>query len=182
MFEKWIFDGWQQIPMVLLSGGITYAGVLLYTRIVGLRSLSKMAAPDFLMTIAVGSLFASTIALSTPTLVIGLTALAVLYFGQWLLAILRVQIPSFSKFIDNSPLLLMAGDQMIEENLKRANLSRSDVYGKLREANALNYSHVHAVVFEATGDISVLHSNDPDQKLEADFFENVIGAERLNLQ
>ena len=68
---------------------------------------------------------------------------------------------------------------MVEENLRKANVTRTDVYGKLRAANALNYEHVLAVVFETTGDISVLHSEDPDVKLEAEFFENVVGAELL---
>ena len=32
--------------------------------------------------------------------------------------------------------------------------------GKLREANVLQLSQVKAVIFETTGDISVLHSED----------------------
>lgn len=179
MFEKWITDQWNEIPMVLLSCLITYSLILVYTRIAGLRSFSKMSASDFVMTLAIGSIFASTISMSTPTLVIGLTALASLFFGQWLLALLRQKFNWFSKLIDNEPLLLMHGKTMLEENLQKANVTRADVYGKLREANALNYDQVLAVIFETTGDISVLHADDPNVKLEPDFFQNVIGAEHL---
>lgn len=179
MFEKWITAQSSEIPMVLLSCLITYSLILVYTRITGLRSFSKMSASDFVMTLAVGSIFASTISLSTPTLVIGLTALASLFFGQWLLAFLRQKFHWFSKLIDNEPLLLMHGRNMLDENLEKANVTRADVYGKLREANALNYDQVLAVIFETTGDISVLHADDPETKLEPDFFQNVIGAERL---
>ncbi|WP_417387916.1 DUF421 domain-containing protein [Gimesia sp.] len=179
MFEKWITDQWTEIPMVLLSCLVTYAVILFYTRLTGLRSFSKMSAADFAMTVAVGSLFASTISSSTPTLVIGLTALASLFVGQWILAMLRQHFIWFSKLVDNEPLLLMRGSTMLDENLKKANITRDDVYGKLREANALNADQVLAVVFETTGDISVLHSADPDAKLEPDFFRNVIGAEQL---
>ena len=138
-----------------------------------------MSAADFAMTVAVGSLFASTISSSTPTLVIGLTALASLFFGQWLLAMLRQHFVWFRKLVDNEPLLLMRGSTILDENLKKANIARDDIYGKLREANALNADQVLAVVFETTGDISVLHSADPDAKLEPDFFRNVTGAEQL---
>jgi len=117
--------------------------------------------------------------LSTPTLVIGLTALASLFFGQWLLALLRQKFDWFSKLVDNEPLLLMHGRNMLEENLEKANVTRADVYGKLREANALNYDQVLAVIFETTGDISVLHADDPNVKMEYDFFRNVIGSEHL---
>ncbi len=74
----------------------------------------------------------------------------------------------------------MAGDKMIDDNLRKANVTRADVYGKLREANALNYGQVLAVIFETTGDISVLHSSDPDKAtIEPDFVKNVIGHELL---
>ena len=179
MIGKWITSGWDEIPMVLLSCAITYLMILVYTRVTGLRSFSKMSAADFAMTVAVGSVFASTVALSAPTLVIGLTALASLFVGQWLLALSRRKSRWFCKLVDNEPLLLMHGETIIEDNLKRANVTRDDVFGKLREANALNYDEVLAVVFETTGDISVLHSSDGDAKLESDFFENVIGSERL---
>ncbi|QDT50434.1 hypothetical protein Pan258_44930 [Symmachiella dynata] len=179
MFKEWIYSDWSELGMVLLSGVLTYAAILIYTRLVGLRSFSKMSAADFAMTVAVGSIFASTISSSTPTLFVGLTALAVLFVGQWLLAFFRRNSHSFSQLVDNQPLLLMAGNQMLDENLKRANVTQSDVYGKLREANALKYDEVLAVVFETTGDISVLHSNASDASLEQDFVRDVIDHELI---
>jgi len=182
MLEKWVWSGWTEAPMVMLSGVATYAAILIYTRIVGLRSLSKMSAADFAMTVAVGSLFASTISSPKPALVLGLFALAMLYLGQWLVAWLRRRSAQVSKWVDNQPLLLMSGREILDDNLKRANVTRCDLFGKLREANALNYDEVLAVVFEATGDVSVLHSSDPNAKLEPEFFTNVIDADRLSSQ
>ena len=179
MFETWIMSGGEKVPWVLLSVAATYLAILLYTRIVGLRSLSKMSAADFVMTVAVGSLFASTASLSSPSLLVGLAALAAIYLGQWALAWSRSRSKAFSKLVDNEPLLLMARSKILDHNLKRANVTRADLFGKLREANALNYSEVLAVVFETTGDISVLHSRDADVLLEPEFFTSVIDADQL---
>lgn len=179
MITKWITGQWNEIPMVLLSCLVTYSLILVYTRVTGLRSFSKMSASDFVMTLAVGSIFASIISMSTPTLVIGLTALASLFFGQWLLALLRLKFTWFSKMVDNEPLLLMYGGTILEEHLQKANVTRADIYGKLREANPLNFEQVRAVIFETTGDISVIHAEDSDTKLEPEIFRNVIGAEHL---
>ncbi|MDA8744309.1 DUF421 domain-containing protein [Rubripirellula amarantea] len=165
--------------MVLISSASVYVAILLYTRFAGLRSFSKMSAPDFAMTVAVGSLFGSTISSPSPTLVLGLVALASLYFGQWIISALRQKFEGFGKVIDNQPLLLMAGREFLDDNLRQAKVTRSDVYGKLREANALNYDEVLAVVFETTGDISVLHRSDSNAVLEQDFIKNVIGNEHL---
>ena len=175
MFERWITSGWDQIPWVLLSGAVAYAAILLYTRLVGLRSLSKMSAADFAMTVAVGSLFASTVATASPSLVLGLAALATLYFGQWFLAWARSKFLGVSRLVDNEPLLLMRGSTILDENLRRANVTRNDLYGKLREANAFNFEQILAVVFETTGDVSVLHSADPEAMLEPEIMEQVVG-------
>jgi uncharacterized membrane protein YcaP (DUF421 family) len=179
MFEEWTNAEWTELALVVFSGVVTYTAILLYTRIAGLRSFSKMSSADFAMTVAVGSLFASTISTAKPTLIVGLVALATLFAGQWTLAFLRRKWATMSQLIDNQPLLLMAHGKLLDDNLRHANVTKSDIYGKLREANALNHDEVLAVVFETTGDISVLHSSDPDAKLERDFFEGVAGQELL---
>ncbi|TWU51258.1 DUF421 domain-containing protein [Rubripirellula reticaptiva] len=178
MFDKWISASLSQLAMILLSSIVVYIGILLYTRFVGLRSFSKMSAADFAMTISVGSLFGATISSPSPTLFMGLFAIACMFGGQWLLAILRVQSSKFSKAIDNQPLLLMAGAEILHDNLRRANMTEHDLFGKLREANAMNFDQVKAVVFETTGDVSVLHADGPIQ-LESRFFESVDGSEIL---
>ncbi|MFG0332927.1 MAG: DUF421 domain-containing protein [Maioricimonas sp. JB049] len=179
MFEKWITADLNAAPLVILSGVVTYTAILLYTRIVGLRTFSKMSAADFAMTIAVGSMFGSTISTSDPALLLGLVALGVLFAGQWLTAWLRRQTGWFTRWVDNQPLLLMAHGEIIEENLTKANITRSDIHAKLRESNALTYDQVLAVVFETTGDISVLHSEQHGARVEPDFLKDVAGADRL---
>lgn len=177
--KEWTTSTTDEILMVLLSAVVTFSVILLYTRMAGLRSFSKMSAAVFAMTVAVGSLFASIISSATPTLLIGIISLGTLFAGQLLIAWLRRKYNLFCKIVDNEPLLLMAGKKMIDENLENASVTRADVYGKIREANALNYEQVLAVVLETTGDISVLHSPEPNAKLEADFLQNVIGHELL---
>ncbi len=179
MLEKWITTGGGEISMVLLSALITYMAIVAYTRVIGLRSFSKLSAADFAMTVAVGSLFASTISAPSPPLLLGLVAIASLFVGQAAVAFLRFRFDWFCKAVDNQPLLLMSSGDFLDENLRRANVTRADIYGKLREANAFNYREVRAVIFETTGDISVLHSSDAEKPLEPDFFKDVQGAEHL---
>ncbi len=161
--------------VVLLCVVLTYAGILLYTRVVGLRSFSKMSAADFAMTVAVGSLFASTISSPDPTLLVGLYALALLFAGQWVVARLRRTSKRFSNLVDNKPLLLMRGPEIIDEHLAKANVTRSDIYAKLREANVLQFEQVRAVIFETTGDISVLHTTSSGTQIDDALLSDVVG-------
>lgn len=77
-------------------------------------------------------------------------------------------------------MLLMAGPRFLDDNLRRSNVTRADVFAKLREANAYRYEQVLAVVFETTGDISVLHADDKDARLHPEFIEGVVGRDQLS--
>lgn len=92
MTSEWISAEFDEVAMVLLSSIVTYVAILVFTRIVGLRSFSKMQACDFAMTVAVGSLLASTISSADPSLLLGVLAIGCLYLGQWSLAFLRSRI------------------------------------------------------------------------------------------
>ncbi len=61
--------------------------------------------------------------------------------------------------MDNQPLLLMDGPIIIEDNLRKGRVAKSDLRAKLREANVVELSEVKVVIFETTGDISVLHKS-----------------------
>jgi uncharacterized membrane protein YcaP (DUF421 family) len=65
--EEWIFSSADQLLTTLVSSGLIYAIVILYTRIFGLRSFSKMSIFDFAMTVAVGTMLASTIVNKSPS-------------------------------------------------------------------------------------------------------------------
>lgn len=175
MFEKWISVETSELGMILLSTVCVYAAILFYTRVVGLRSFSKMSAADFAMTIATGSLFGSTISSPQPSLLMGLFAIACIFLGQWFVARLRLASGSFNQAVDNRPMLLMTRENVLHQNLRRANMTEADLFGKLREAGALNFDQVQAVVLETTGDVSVMRA-EGNPKIEPVFFRDVIGA------
>ena len=157
--EKWYELSWNSLLAIILSGIGIYAAVILFTRIAGKRSFSKMSSFDFAMTVAIGSIIASTLLSKSVTLSEGIVGLALIYALQLSVAFLR-RYKAVTKIVDNSPLLLMDGKNIIQNNLKRAGVTEGDLRSKLREANVLNFSQIRAVVFETTGDISVLHSED----------------------
>ena len=64
----------------------------------------------------------------------------------------------------------MDGTEILHKNLLIAKITKEDLKAKLREANVLDYSEVQAVVFEATGDISVLHG---DKKIHDELLEGI---------
>ncbi len=167
MFSDWFSAPASSYPAAAISVVFVYLAIIVLTRIVGLRSLSKMSAPDFVMTVAVGSLMATSISTASPQLPLALFVLALVFGGQWAIAWARRAWPSTSEVIDNTPVLLMQGQTFLRENMAKTNITEADIRGKLREANVLGLDQVRAVVFETTGDISVLHTSNPDRELDA---------------
>lgn len=152
------------IAIMLTSLGI-YVAVILFTRLAGKRSFSKLSSFDFAMTVAIGSIIASTVLSASVSLLQGTVGLASVYVLQISAAFLR-RIPPFGDIMDNKPFLLMDGPNILEDNLRKARVTEGDLRSKLREANVLQLSQVKAVVFETTGDISVLQTSDEGKKIE----------------
>ena len=138
--ERHAAHGW-------LSAIALYVLLILYTRLVGLRSFSKMSGFDF--TITIGSVLASVTLWQKPTLLEGAVALGVLF-----------------------------GLQFAVRNLRRANMTETDLQAKLRAANVTQLEQVRAVVVESTGDVSVLHAPPDAPAIDDTLLADVKGESR----
>lgn len=166
-----------ELVLIALSAVGVYAAVILYTRLFGLRSFSKMSSFDFAATVAIGSLVAGTIANERPTLAHGALALLSLYTVQWLVQRARIRVGVASELVDNTPVLIMYEGEMREDAMRRVGISKGDLYAKLREANVHRRAEVRAVVLETTGDVSVLHGEEHDEPLDPELLAGVVGSD-----
>ncbi|WP_282031115.1 DUF421 domain-containing protein [Winogradskyella eximia] len=146
------------LAIILTAIGI-YMALVILTRISGKRSFSKMSSFDFAMTVSIGSILATVIVSKSVSLQYGIIGLVLIYSLQMVVAAARHYKP-IRNLVDNKPTLLMQNGKLIAANLKKCKVTESDVKAKLREANVIQLSEVKAVVFESTGDISVLHGAD----------------------
>jgi len=170
--EKWFELTLDSAVAILLSCLGIYLSIIIYTRIFGKRSFSKMSSFDFAMTVAVGSMLATTVLSESVSLPEGMIGLFFIYLLQLVAAYLR-RWDTFREAIDNSPLLLMDGSEILHENLLKARVTVTDLRSKLREANVIDLEDVKAVVFETTGDIIVIHAHD-ERKLNEWLLQDVL--------
>lgn len=174
--SDWIGGEFGTFGPILVSTLIMFAGVTLATRAMGLRSFSKMSSTDFVTTVAVGSLIASVIASPDPSAVKGLMALASLFALKLAAAAIRRRIKPVRVLLDNEPLYLMRGTEVLQANLAAAAVSLSELHAKLRQANVWSYDQVISVVLETTGDVSVLQRSLPDAAPTPAIFADVRAA------
>ena len=174
--SDWITSTATATGMVLVSGLGIYMVLLLFTRLSGLRSFAKMSSFDFAITVALGTVIASTLLTRNPPLLQGFAGLAVLYGIQYAVSKARRHSEWVKLIVDNRPLLVMAGAEVLSEHLDRVRMTEEDLKSKLRMAGVTHPDQVLAVVFETTGDVSVMKVSD---KVDYDLFAGVSGAERL---
>ncbi len=172
MKKEWFVSPPDALWPILISVAVIYFFLIVYTRLAGKRSFSKMSSFDFAITVAIGSVLASTVLSKSVSLLQGAVGLGALYLIQMITARLR-RYDVVEKIIDNSPLLLMEKKEVFHDNLKKAKVTLSDVKGKLREANVTHRDQVKAVIFESTGDISVLHEDVGEGEVEDWIMEGV---------
>jgi uncharacterized membrane protein YcaP (DUF421 family) len=178
MLSDWIGSGWSEVALIALSASVMYVTVILLTRLAGVRSFSKMSGFDFAVTVAIGSVLASVITSKDPPLASGVAALVCLFGLQIGMAVLRSRFPGLQTLADNKPRLIMIGSEVQHDQLKKAKMTESDLWGKLREANVFQFSQILAVVAETTGDVCVLHTSGQQRDIEPELLQDVIAGDR----
>lgn len=176
---SWITTTGSALLMIFVTALGLYCFLLLCVRLAGLRSFAKMSSFDFAITVAMGSLIAATLLTKSPPLLHGIAALVALFGIQYLVSWLRRHTSFMSSLVDNEPILLMAGTDVISENLDRARLTVGDLNSHLRQAGIIHPEQVLAVVMETTGDISVLKTGNNNFALDTSLFADVRDGEEL---
>ena len=152
------FHDWSGLGRVLAVGICAYVALVLMLRISGKRTLSKMNAFDFVVTVALGSTLASLLLSKDVPLAEGLLALALLISLQWVVAWLAVRLPWWRKLIKSEPRLLALRGELNEAALRAERLNAEEVHSALRNAGIASVAEVDAVVLETDGTVSVIGS------------------------
>lgn len=169
---NWFFESAADVPEMLFSSLVLCAILILYTRMSGLRSFSKISSFDFAITVAIGSVLGTSVLTQNPPVFQAAIVLGSLFLFQFLVSYLRSRYRSVGKLVDNEPIVLMTRDGFIVENLKKSRIEKDEIRAKLRAANVLQLSEVKLVILETTGDISVLHSSD-NTTIDPEIIEDV---------
>lgn len=161
------FENWDGVLRVATTTVLAYILVVILLRISGKRTLAKMNAFDFIVTIALGSIVGSVILNKTIPLIEGLTAIGLLVLLQYIITFITVRNKTFKTFITSNPTLLLYDGQLINSALKKERISTEEVNKSIREAGHSSLEDIFAVIIESTGDITVISKSDKSQKVSA---------------
>jgi len=150
------FDSWSDLVPVVLAGASAYVLLVVVVRLAGKRSLSQLNAFDFVVTVALGSILATTLLNADTALAEGVTAIALLLGLQYILTTVSVRWPRVRQAITARPALLLADGQVQYETLRRQRLTESELRQAVRASGSGDLSLIKAVVPESDGTFSVI--------------------------
>ncbi|MGP9821148.1 DUF421 domain-containing protein [Salinarimonas sp. NSM] len=147
---------WSDLLRIVVVGALAYAGLVLFLRITGKRTLTKLNAFDLVVTVALGSTLATILLSRDVALAEGLTAFALLIALQWLVTFASVRSRRFQTLVKATPTLLVHRGAILEDALREERVSREEVLAVVRSSGATDLAEVGAVVLETDGSFSVL--------------------------
>lgn len=154
------FDSWTGLARVLIAGTFAYALLVLFLRISGKRTLTKLNAFDLVVTVALGSTLATILLSKSVVLAEGMLALALLIFLQFVITWISVRVSWFKTLLKSEPTLLLHNGQFLEGALRAQRVTHDEVLSVLRSQGVSDTTKVGAVVLETDGSMSVLPTVD----------------------
>ena len=151
-----VFDSLESFGRVALASLVAYAGLVLVLRIFGKRSLAKLNAFDFVVTVAFGSTLATVLLSREVPLADGLLAFVMLAGLQYVVSKVSVHSSLFKRLVRSEPRLLVENGVLREEAMLRERVTRSDVESAIRKSGFGRIEDVGAVVMETDGNLSVV--------------------------
>ncbi|OYW53430.1 MAG: hypothetical protein B7X99_13485 [Rhizobiales bacterium 17-65-6] len=155
-WQNMLFQNWSGIVRTILVGSMAYATLVVFLRISGKRTLSKLNAFDLVVTVALGSTLSAIILQESVALAEGATALAVLIFLQFAVTFWSVRSDWFAKAVRAEPTLLLRNGELCVEAMRRQRVTPDEARSAVRAAGGNDLADVQAVILESDGTLSVI--------------------------
>jgi uncharacterized membrane protein YcaP (DUF421 family) len=154
------YQGPEPLFRVLVVGVLAYLALIFLLRISGSRTLSKMNAFDFIVTIALGSTLATVLLNKQVSLSEGVLAFAVLIFLQYAVTWSSVRWPIIQRTVTGAPNLVFHRGRFLRDAMRRARVTEDEVLAAARNQGHADRSTILAIILETDGAFSVIPTPD----------------------
>ena len=150
------FDSWSDVGRVLAVGASAYCTLVVLLRFSGKRTLAKLNAFDWVVSVALGSTLASIVLDTAVSWTEGIAALLMLTALQFALAWTTARLPAGRNIVTARPTLLLEDGRVLPEALRRQRMTESELRQAVRGSGIGDLSSVAAAVLETDGSVSVI--------------------------
>ncbi|WP_428232614.1 DUF421 domain-containing protein [Flavobacterium sp.] len=156
--EEVFFKDWKSIGHVILATIIAFITLFFFLRISGKRTLAKLNAFDFVVTVALGSTL-SYMMLAMVPLVEGAIVLFLIIILQYFFAWTARSSRKMEKLINAVPSLIYYDGEFIEKTMAKEAITKGEIFSMIRNSGIDQIKDVKAVVMELNGQITVVRKS-----------------------
>lgn len=154
------FDSWESILRTCIITILAYVMLIFLLRASGKRTLSKMNAFDFIVTVALGSTLATVMLNKNIALIDGVLGFFLLIFLQFIITWLSARYKSVSSLIKSTPSLLVYKGTMLKDIMLRERIDEDEIHAIVRDKGFASVEGVDAIVLETDGSLTVIKDTD----------------------
>ena len=153
------FDNWFGLLRTLVVGILAYIALILLLRVSGKRTLSKMNAFDFVVTVALGSTLATILLSEEVALMEGIVAFTTLIALQYVIATASVRSKWIESVVKSEPTLLFYQGQFLWKAMQSERVTQEEIEAAIRQQGGAAVDAIDAVILETDGSFSVIQDN-----------------------
>ena len=150
------FDGWDRIGTLVVAAIAAYVVLIVVLRTSGKRTLSKLNAFDFVVTIALGSVLATVVLSRSVPLAEGMLAFVLLAGLQFVVASLSLRSGLLRQLMKSSPTAVLIDGQPQHDALRDERITLDELAQAVRKHGAGSFADIELVVLETDGTLSVI--------------------------
>lgn len=150
------FKNFEDIKEIIIMAVLVYFTIVIILRTSGKRTISDLNAFDFVVTVTIGSIAATTVLSKNTKFTEGLAAVVTLVGLQYIMAKLDAHFAFVSKVLKSDPTLVYYDGNYLEKNMKKMRITQQDILQEVRVQGGTIIENVGAVILESNGKLSVI--------------------------
>ena len=151
-----LWSSWPTAVGAAVGGAVVYVAALLACRLAGRRTLAQLSAFDIVVTIAIGSIAASTAVPHDAGIADGILVLLSFIAMQTVVGALRQRVAWFRRLTDFAPEVVVRDGRVdLSRSLVGAQMTIDELHARLRTRQVGDVGEVVVAILEADGSVTV---------------------------
>lgn len=140
----------------VVVGTLTYISIIFILRISGKRTLAKMNAFDFVITLALGSAYGRILTAKQVSVAEAITTFALLALLQFIVSSLENRSRWFYQLVTSQPTLLYYRGRFLDKAMRKQRVRKESLLGTVRKKKYSSLEEVEAIILETDGSLSII--------------------------
>lgn len=145
---------------VFLRGTVIFFALYLLVRLMGKRELGQMTPFELIVLVVIGDLIQQGVTQNDFSMTGAIIAISTFAFWALILSWASYLSPSAERFLDGEPRVIIREGKLLDGNLRRNRLTRSEIESEMRLAGIARMEEVAWGILETRGKISFIKRAD----------------------